>query len=532
MNASFMRVARRLLAPVAIVALTVQVGPTRAEAPARAWPSAGQNVENTRSAPDERSINAGNVARLTTRWSFTAAGVVSATPTAAGGTAYFPDFGGRLWAVDSRTGAVRWSRLVSDLTGTAGDVSRTSPAVVGDEIVLGDNNSASPSPNGASVFAVDRRTGRLLWDTRVDAHPAAIITGSPVVFAGTVYAGVSSFEEMLATAPGYACCTFQGSVVALDARTGKLRWKTPTVPDGFSGGAVWGSTPAIGVRSGLLYVGTGNNYSVPAGVCTTPGQTGCTAPPAGDHIDSVLALDRATGAVRWARSTFSGDVFTDVCRESPSPACGSDFDFGSGPNLITLRRGRQLLGIGQKSGVYWAFDPETGRDVWHTQVGPGSGMGGIQWGSATDGRRIYVASADFHRLPYTITSASGQRSTISGGSWAALDAATGRIVWQTADPQGAADIGFVSTAGGVVYAGSTAATGDDMYALDAATGAIRWRFAGGGAVVSGAAIVDGEVLWGSGYFFATACPGAPPDALLCGPPAGANAKVYAFSVHR
>jgi polyvinyl alcohol dehydrogenase (cytochrome) len=137
--------------------------------------------------------------------------------------------------------------------------------------------------------------------------------------------------------------------------------------------------------------------------------------------------------------------------------------------------------------------------VWATQVGPGGTGGGIQWGSATDGRRVYAAIANSSGQSYTITSAGGQQSTISGGSWAALDAATGRILWQTADPQGARDSGFVSTANGVVYAGSAAVTGNNMYALDAGSGAILWKFASGGPVISGAAVVRGTVYWGSGY---------------------------------
>jgi polyvinyl alcohol dehydrogenase (cytochrome) len=122
------------------------------------------------------------------------------------------------------------------------------------------------------VFAVSRNTGRLLWRTRVDTNPAAIITSSPVVYRGVAYLGVSSIEEALAARPGYHCCTFRGSVLALKATTGRLLWKTYTVPTGYTGGAVWGSTPAIDPADNMVFVGTGNNYSVPAGVCTAPGR--------------------------------------------------------------------------------------------------------------------------------------------------------------------------------------------------------------------------------------------------------------------
>jgi len=494
------------------------------------WPSAGQNIQNTRFAAAERTIGPGNVSRLATRWSATTISDVPATPTEADGTVYFPDLGGRLWAVSADTGDVEWSHAISDYTGFAGDGSRSSPAVFRDTLVIGDSTIAgAPTPVGANIIAVDRDTGGKRWHTQVDSHPGAKITSSPVVSGETVYVGVSSNEEVLATAPGYVCCTFRGSVVALSARTGQILWKTFTVPAGYSGGAVWGSTPAVNPAAGLVYVGTGNNYSVPPGVCETPDETDCAPPAADDYADAVLALDQATGAVRWAKRTLTVDTWTLICGLlQPNPTCGPDFDFGAGPNLITLPSGGQLLGIGQKSGVYWALDPLTGTEAWHTQVGPGSGFGGgIQWGTATDGRRVYAAIGNANGESYTITSGSGEQSTISGGSWAALDATTGRILWQTADPQGAMDLGFVSAANGVVYAGSTAVSGNTMYALDAANGTILWRFASGGSVISGAAIVDGTVYWGSGYLFGCACPGLPTAQPCVG---GQNNKVYAFSV--
>ena len=159
-------------------------------------------------------------------------------------------------------------------------------------------------------------------------------------------------------------------------------------------------------------------------------------------------------------------------------------------------------------------------------VGPGSAYGGMLWGSATDGSHIYVAIGNFYAKSYRIRSATGRTSATSGGSWAALDAATGKILWQVADPQQAADVGYVTTASGLVYAGSTAAAGNDMYVLDAATGTILWHFASGAPVVSGAAIAGGSVYWGSGYaMFATRCPNGTLAIKYC---KGFGHKIYAF----
>ena len=236
------------------------------------WPVAGQNLGGTRNQPAEHLIGPSNVNTLTPKWVFTTGGDVSATPTVADDAVYFPDWAGNLYAVNKDTGQLIWSHKISDYDGISGAVSRVSPVVSGDELILGDIEIIKEAHSGASLIAVDRRSGVLRWITKVDTHLAAQITGSPVVFGDTVYSGVSSNEEStLSGNPSYPCCTFRGSVVALDVNTGELRWKTYIVPDNngatdqFSGGAVW-QPPAIDPARGVLYVGTGNNYTVPASV--------------------------------------------------------------------------------------------------------------------------------------------------------------------------------------------------------------------------------------------------------------------------
>jgi polyvinyl alcohol dehydrogenase (cytochrome) len=356
----------------------------------------------------------------------------------------------------------------------------------------------------------------------VESHPAAIITGSPVVFDGIVYIGISSNEETLAGNPTYSCCSFRGSVVALDAKTGAIVWKTFDMPDNggradqYSGGAVW-QPPAIDPKRGTLFVGTGNNYTAPASVetCQNASPTAnCAA--ADDFFDTALALDLKTGQVKWAKRLQGFDTWSLACilpGAGTNPNCpvpsSPDFDLGgAGPNLLG-----NIVGFGQKSGIYWALDPDNGNILWSTPVGPGSSLGGIEWGTATDGKRIYVAIADRDSLPYTLVP-SGQQ--ITWGSWSALDAATGKILWQTADPtKGAIDTGSVSVANGVMYAGSYSG---QMYALDTRSGNILWNFASGGTVIDGPSIVDGVLYWGSGYRNI--------------PPGIGNNKVYAFALAR
>jgi polyvinyl alcohol dehydrogenase (cytochrome) len=142
--------------------------------------------------------------------------------------------------------------------------------------------------------------------------------------------------------------------------------------------------------------------------------------------------------------------------------------------------------------MYWALHPETGNIVWSTMVGPGSTLGGIEWGTASDGQRIYAAISNADNKPYPLIGG----SSTTGGAWSALDVKTGKILWQTADPAGALDVGAVSVANGVLFAPSISG---NMHALDAVSGTILWTFASGGSVVDGPSIVNGVVYWGSGY---------------------------------
>jgi polyvinyl alcohol dehydrogenase (cytochrome) len=475
------------------------------------WTSSGQNNQNTRYAAAEHSIDASNVGRLKPKWIFTTAGDVSATATVVNGIAYVPDWGGKLWAIDTKTGKAIWSHDVSDYTGTAGAASRTSPAYWNGELVIGTGNLMTPALDGAFEVGLNARTGAMLWRTKI-GDSVAIITGSATIDNGVVYTGISSKTEHTSVTP-----TFRGSVVALDARTGKILWTTYMVPTGFNGAAVWSSQPVVDHKTGMLYVTTGNSYTVPKGYCLNPGDTQCTRLPPDAYIDSVVALSLTTGKIAWAHHTLTADTWT-----MSDPNASPDFDFGAGPNLYTTTIGGKkadVLGAGQKSGMYYALDPATGAVIWATQAGPGGVLGGIEWGPSTDGERVYAAITNGSHKTYTYTTYDGQKKTTTGGLWTALDAASGKILWQTAAPENPEYItdSFVSGANGVIFAGSS---GGNFYAIDTRTGQIKWTFPSGGAVWSGAAIVDGVVYWGSGYD--TRERKLPYD--------GNNNKFYAFSL--
>ncbi len=492
------------------------------------WPSAGLNLANTRWQSANNNISASNASKLVKKWQFPTAGGVSATPAVDAQNIYAPDFAGNLYAVSRATGQLVWSHKISDYTGLAGDFARTTPVITGNTLIFGDQAGriGNPVGPGAYVVAVNATTGNLLWKTLVDTHPFAMVTQSAVVSGGSVYVGVSSFEELFsALLPGYTCCTFRGSVLKLNASTGAIQWKTYTVPDGYSGGAVWGSTPAIDTARNSVFVSTGNNYSVPDAVISCVTNLGANPDPSAvaacdspdNHFDSVMALDMNTGAIKWSTAGLPLDAWNVNCaaglipgftpvNPGDCPNLGSpDYDFGQGPILFTASTNNDnsqgnnnnqgsvdLVGAGQKSGKYWALNRDTGAVVWTTQAGPGGTSGGLQWGSATNGSRIFYAEANSAYTPWTLING----TTVSSGFWGALDAATGAIKWQTADPQTGGDPGAVSGGNGVVYGCSA---GGNMNALSASTGAILWSYPSGQTCYGGAAIADSTVFWGTGY---------------------------------
>ncbi len=510
------------------------------------WPSYNHDVCNTRAPTFAGGISTQSAAKLAVKWTWSASGEVTMTPAVSSGAVYVGDWGGTLARLDAATGQPTWSKAVSDLIGFPADaggppdpvIARATPLVTGNSVVFGVTRTGFSSTQSlAYLVAVDPATGTPQWKTLLDDHRAAVITGAPVLDGNRIYVGVSSLEEAITLlAPGASCCTFRGSVVALDASSGAIVWKTPMIEDGvyyesdgktpagYAGAAVWSGVPTIDRRRGHLYVTTGNNYLTPAADAGGPSPAGDAGGslPAGDHVESVVALDMATGAIVWSRSMTTGDVWTFTNMSGP------DFDFGCGANLFQAQVGgvtKDLVGAGQKSGIYWVLDPDTGALVWKTQVGPGGHLGGIHWGTAWDGSRLYFGDNDTDGTAYALQGKGSQGGqSVSTGSWGSLDPASGDVLWQIANPalssplNGASVNGPVTVVGGVMFVGSMDAQGT-MYALDASSGAVLWSFKAGGTVYSGPAVAGGVVYWGAGY---------PSNRLGFGTSAK---KLYAFATH-
>ena len=490
------------------------------------WPMYGHNVCNTFSARGETAITLQSAPKLGVKWSFDAAGDISATPAVVAGQVYVPDWGGMLNRIDAATGKAVWSKSVADLAGFGSAasewdggapdqiISRGTPVVTNGMVIFGLRRTTWNFPGSlAYMVAVDENTGALRWKTLVDSHWAAIVTASPVLEAGRIYVGVSSMEEDLSITPGYTCCIFRGSVAALDVTTGDIVWQTNMIDDnvyfqsgdggpdagttlsGMSGAPVWSGAPAVDRKRRSLYVTTGDNYSAPPGVHI---------PIDGDRAESIVSLDLDTGAVKWATkmTCVPDDIF------SFANPLGPDLDFGGGANLFPAKVNgvtEDLVGAGQKSGVYWAVDADTGAIVWQKQVGPSGRFGGIHWGTAVDGWNVYAGVNDESGMAYRLGGkgpSAGKQTTV--GSWAALDPATGDMRWQVANPAmtapltGASVNAPVVTVNGVLFAGSMDAHGT-MYALDTRSGAVLWSFKSGGTVYGSPAISNGTVYWGCGF---------------------------------
>jgi polyvinyl alcohol dehydrogenase (cytochrome) len=526
------------------------------------WPSAGADLNNSRYQGKETKINANTVGSLKKKWELATDGDVQAHPAVDGDDLYFPDSAGFLYKVNKKTGKLIWKTPISDYTGQAGDSARGTPAVAENLLILGNLIGRSiplfgqPQPplKPARVFAVHKATGKLVWSTKVDETDLAFVTHSPIVYKGTAYVAVASNEEVISAFVPKSnwIWKFRGSVLALDVKTGATKWQTfmiPPRPPGwignwYAGASIWGSTGAIDPATNQIFMATGNNTSAPESVaqCLRDG----TQPPAScgidpaNYFDSVVALDLDTGKINWAARGLSSDVYAVACGinvpgalvvapggpflgtydncpyVNAPPNQGSlpthadpDWDFAQGPMLLA----NGLIGAGQKSGVFWAFKPKTGELVWRTQVVPGGITGGMQWGSATDGKSIFVASANSGTAQAGAGSGATDWTLLDGsitkaGGWAALNSDTGGVIWTTRDPtyptvpNGSRAEGAVSAANDVVFGCNLApgTSGGLMVAMSAKTGAILWQYSSGGPCNAGASISDGMVFWGSGTF--------------------------------
>ena len=454
----------------------------------------------------QAGLTAADLDGLELKWAFGHAGATTTTtqPAVVGDRIFVGSPTGAIYALDRKTGCAHWKYATAGEVRAAIIVAPRADGSLG--LYAGDRKGW--------FYALDANSGELLWRLRPEAHPWAMITSSPYLHDGTLYFGVASFEELAGGSPTYECCTFRGSVVALDAASGARKWHSYVIDEeprptkkmtsgvqlyGPSGAAVW-SQPTIDTEAGVLYVTTGDSYSAPAA----------------DTSDAIVAMDLATGAIKWHKQMTADDAFTTACvAPNADPVakegCGPDIDFGSSAILRELPGGGRVLLAGQKSGVMHAIDPDAeGAILWQKRLSPGGVLGGIEWGFAADDEHLYVPISDVWENRATPGHAGGIYK---------LRFADGAEVWNT--PAAAPDCTDIAgcNAGqpaaatlipGVVFSG---AMDGHMRAYDTATGKVIWDIdtkgsydtvngvpASGGSIKgAGVTVVDGWIYFSSGY---------------------------------
>jgi polyvinyl alcohol dehydrogenase (cytochrome) len=477
------------------------------------WNGWGAGVTNARyQTAALGGLNAAEVPKLTLKWAFGLPDVLAARaqPAVVAGRLFTATDKGDVFSLDAKTGCLHWT-----FRAQAGV--RTAITIGSYKNTAGATRYAAYFGDGrGNAYAVDATTGQQLWVRKVDDHPGATMTGAPTLFEGRLYVPMAGIgEEGQGGRPTYECCTFRGSVTALDPGTGAVVWKTYSIAEepkpraknkqgvqtwGPAGGGIWGA-PTVDARRRTIYIATGNGYADP------PQRT----------TDAVIALDMITGKIKWVYQA-TVDVWMMGCRpENPdNPNCpekqGPDFDFSASPILTRTPSGRDLIVIPQKSGIAYALDPDKeGALVWQYRFGQGSGFGG-QWGAAVDEQQAYFGVGDFF--------------SPQPGGMHAVKLETGERVWSLPPPQklcgtdqrcNASQGGAVSVIPGAVFSGSN---DGGIRAYSAKDGSILWQFdtnrdfltvngvrAKGGAIDGPGPVVAGGMLYvnsGYGGFFGRA----------------------------
>lgn len=433
------------------------------------WNGWGNGPTNTRFQPASAGgITAADVPKLRLKWAYGLPNEQQprGQPTVIGGRLFVGSQAGAVYALDAKTGCTIWQFFPQ-----AGVRSATS---VGPHRFANGRNGYAVYfvDSKANAYALDADSGEQIWTTRVEDHPLVRGTGAVTLHEGKLFVPMTGISEAMGGASAdYACCTFRGSLTALDAATGRIAWKSYTIPEskprgknangmvlyGPAGVGIW-NAPTIDAKRGLVYSGTGPAY-------------------AGDDpptTDAVVAFDIATGAIVWTNQ-FQKDTWLLNCdgQESANANCprknGPDLDFSASPILTTTSTGRDIIVIPQKSGMVYALDPaERGKTLWSYRAGPGGPVGGV-WGSAVEGDRLYVAVG-------------GYRNEETGGIHA-IDIKTGQRLWFTppqpllCSPAGPTcsptQAAAVTAVPGAVFSG---AADGGLRAYDARDGKVLWTF--------------------------------------------------------
>jgi polyvinyl alcohol dehydrogenase (cytochrome) len=452
----------------------------------------------------QAALTSEQVPQLKLKWAFAypKAQRARSQPSIGWGAVFVGSQDGTVYALDLKSGCMRWSFRASAEVRTA---IVADPAT--ERLYFGDVL--------ARMYAVDAMTGKLIWKAKVDEHSNATITGSPTIGGGQVFVPVSSLEVTAAADPSYACCTFRGSVVALNAKTGSVNWKHYSVTKpgviqgktkagtdiiGPSGAPIWNS-PSFDPTTNRVYFGSGENYSSPAD----------------GNSDAIFAVNATTGKRIWISQLTKGDAWNVGCmigNDNCPKENGPDLDVAASALVVPIGGGKKMIVAGQKSGAVYGLDPDTGRPVWKTVLGHGGTQGGIHFGMAAQGRLVYVPINDMEDTRDGRT----YDAKLRGAGVHAIDAANGRIFWRSkadniCNKRPNCDPGIssaVTAMPGFVFAGHLDGrfrgydnrSGKPIWTFDTTQSVktVSGEMARGGSMSGpGAAISNGHVVVNSGY---------------------------------
>jgi outer membrane protein assembly factor BamB len=396
---------------------------------------------------------------------------VFSQPIVSNGVVYWGSFDGYERATDT-AGNLIWQTFLGHTVGPGctdpSSAGIASTATITSDVPVGTATSVLYVGGGDSkIYALNAATGAVLWSYDVGGNPDTFIWSSPAVFGNSVYIGVASFGD---------CPLVQGQLLQLNRVTGALQNSFDVVPNGCTGGGVWGS-PTIDAAAGTIYFDTGN-----PGDCTS-------SEPLAPAVIEVNASNLSLVS-SWA---------------VPAAQQADDSDFGATPTLFNGVIGGQsvnLVGVINKNGLYYAFERGAlaSGPVWSVPIAigggnPTTGNGDIA-SSAFDGTTLYVG---------------GDATNSCSGSLSALNPSTGAFIWQHCFTDGGYVLGGVTVAsGGVVAVGE----GNNIAVFSAATGASVFTYTGTGTFWGPPSIANGTLYEGdmSGNLYALATPNQAPSA--------------------
>lgn len=544
---SFSGLGSLLVLPSLLVAAFVDTD-TNSSSLSASWSGWGSSFLNSRWAPGNAQISLSTIQSLASHCQvFYDGGGVSATPVVNCNIVYYPTWSGLFVALDYVRCEMQWQMnitavielfapITTDQAAVISPVSRTSP-----QLDFANNVLFLGTLTHALIVAADLLTGDLLATVQVHAHPLAMVTMSPTLYDGLLLVGTASAEESAAyLVPEYQCCSFIGNVAALSftrssskAGTFHTVWNVSTLPtsapntlpaDSWSGGGVWGSQPSIDAARDHVLFGTGNVYTAPQTYLACRNRTSSTSSPSSSSNttdlclppnawqESILALDVRTGTPAWVRQISPLDAWTlacgvqgylaqntTLCPETPGP----DADFGMAPTYVP---DKDLVVVGQKSGILHALGGADGAVKWSVATGPGAG-GGLSWGIAVDETAAYFTAINYLSTVWTPGPASGNGTAVAVNcsAWGAASLGDGTLQWESVTPADGMAFNPPTVVGDVMLVGRSGPSGllssgpGSLLALDKTTGKILLELPLDTTFRGGIAVQGQYVLFGTGY---------------------------------